>query len=73
MPQLKGSASHIRPQELPHSVIARLRRAVAIRVPDLFASGGPISRPVRKWAKETAGGKIPISFPRTLYLKRRKG
>ena len=37
------------------------------------ASGGPISCPVKKWAKETAGGKIPISSPRTPYLKRRKG
>ena len=36
------------------------------------ASGGPISWPVKKWAKETAGGKIPISSPRTPYLKRRK-
>ena len=37
-----------------------------------FASGGPISCPVKKWGKETAGGKIPISSPRTPYLKRRK-
>ena len=26
------------------------------------ASGGPISCPVKKWAKETSGGKIPISI-----------
>ena len=37
------------------------------------ASGGPISCPVKKWGKETAGGKIPISSPRTPYLKRGKG
>ena len=29
------------------------------------ASGGPISFGEKKWGKETPGGKIPISSPRT--------
>ena len=37
-----------------------------------FASGGPISCPVKKWGKETAGGRFRF-LPPDPYLKRRKG
>ncbi len=36
------------------------------------ASGGPISCPVKKWGKETAGGRFRF-LPPGPYLKRRKG
>ena len=56
----------------PRSGRGNPRRCACLLGKTGAASGGPISCPVKKWGKETAGGKIPISSPRTPYLKRRK-